>query len=360
MLSPSDGERLQRMTSRERVLLALAHRRTDRAPANYSAHQEVTDRLLARLGLRDHEELLRFLGVDLRRVSLDYTVPNTGPDADGYVRNMWGLCTNPSKPDGDPTKVSCPFTDNTTVDDVYAHTWPSPDAIDYSGIHAQCERYARDYATFGAPWSPFFHEVGWLIGQETFFIWMHTKPDVVTAIVDCVVSFEVEVTRRFLDACAGKLDIAYFGNDFGSQRSLVISPEQWQRFMRQPLERFYDIAHDYGCKVMQHSCGAVRDIIPWLIEAGVDILDPVQVRAAGMDFASLVCDFGNRICFHGGVDTQRTLPFGSPQDVRAQVRSYLDLTRERGGYILTGSQDFIADIPDDNILAMYDENLHRA
>jgi uroporphyrinogen decarboxylase len=108
---------------------------------------------------------------------------------------------------------------------------------------------------------------------------------------------------------------------------------------------------------MQHSCGSVRDIIPWLVEDGVDILDPVQVRAKGMDLAGLVRDFGNRLSFHGGVDTQRTLPFGSREDVRAQVRSYLDLTCESGGYILTGSQDLIADIPDDNILAMYDENL---
>jgi len=345
------------MTSRERVLLALDHRRTDRAPADYQAHQEVTDRLLARLGLKDHEELLQYFGVDMRRVGFDYTIPDTGPDDEGYMRNMWGLRSNPSKPDGDPTKTIRPFDDDTTDDDVYSHQWPSADALDYGGVRAQCDKYHDSYVTYGAPWSPFFHEVGWLIGQETFFVWMHTKPEVVSAIIDCYVSFEVEVTRRFLEACAGKLDIAYFGNDFGSQRGLVISPEQFRRFLRMPLKRFFDVSHDYGCKVMKHSCGSVRAIIPWLIEDGVDILDPVQVRAEGMSLESLVRDFGDRLCFHGGVDTQRTLPFGSVEDVRAQVRSYLDLTRERGGYIMTGSQSLIADIPDDNILAMYDENL---
>jgi uroporphyrinogen decarboxylase len=356
MFPRGDGEEGLAMTPRERVLLALAHKRTDRAPANYHAHQEVTDRLLVRLGLRDHEELLRYFQVDFRRVSINYTLPDSGPDGDGYMRNMWGLRAHPGKPDGDPAKVICPFGEDTTVDDVRAHPWPSPDAVDYSGVHEQCEKYAGIYTTYGAPWSPFFHEVGWLIGQERFFIWMHTKPDVVAAIIDGFVSFEVEVTRRFLEACAGKLDIAYFGNDFGTQRGLVISPELWQRFFRAPLKRFYDIAHDFGSRVMQHSCGSVRDIIPWLIEDGVEILDPVQVRAAGMGFAGLVRDFGDRLCLHGGVDTQHTLPFGSPDDVRAQVRSYLDLSRDRGGYILTGSQDLIADIPDDNILAMYDEN----
>ena len=102
---------------------------------------------------------------------------------------------------------------------------------------------------------------------------------------------------------------------------------------------------------------ALREIIPAFIEDGVDVLDPVQVNAAGMALPGLVRDFGDRLCFHGGVDTQTTLPFGTVEDVREQVRSYLDLTRDRGGYILCGSQEFIEDIPPENILAMYDENV---
>jgi len=117
------------------------------------------------------------------------------------------------------------------------------------------------------------------------------------------------------------------------------------------------VSHEFGCKVMKHSCGSVRDIIPAFIEDGVDILDPVQVRAANMDFPGLVRDFGDQITFHGAVDTQHTLPFGTTDNVRKQVRSYIDLTRERGGYIVTGSQDFIKDIPLDNLLAIYDENV---
>ncbi|MHB9025545.1 MAG: uroporphyrinogen decarboxylase family protein [Armatimonadota bacterium] len=345
------------MTSKERVLLALQHRRPDRAPANYHAHGEVTDRLIARLGLRDVEELLCRFAVDFRRIWANYYLPNSEPDDEGYVRNMWGMLWHPEKAEDDPEKRRYPFDEETTVDEVYAHPWPSADALDFSEVGAHCARYAETYFVYGAPWSPFFHEVGWTVGQENFYIWMHTKPEVVTAIIDCMVSYEVEATRRFLDACAGKLDLTYFGNDFGTQRGLFISPEQWQQFIRQPLKRFFDISHDFGCRVMQHSCGSVRDIIPWLIEDGVDILDPVQVRAAGMDLPGLVRDFGDRLTFHGGVDTQHTLPFGTPDDVRAEVRGYLDLTRDRGGYILTGSQDLIADIPDENILAMYDVNL---
>lgn len=343
------------MTSRERVFQAIEHQPTDRAPADYGAHRSVTERLIEKLGVADEEELLQALNVDMRRVFLDYSQPDTGPDRDGYYRTMWGTRYRRDE-QGQAYDWIPPFHEDTTLEDVLAHPWPDPDALDYSNVLPQCEKYFGHYATFGAPWSPFFHEVGWLIGQENFFIWMITKAEVVQAIIDGVVNYEVEVTRRFLEAAGGKLDITYFGNDFGTQRGLTISPPMWQRFFRQPLKRFFDVSHDYGCKVMKHSCGAIRDIIPWMIEDGVDLLDPIQVRAEGMEFSRLVRDFGGRLTFHGAVDTQHTLPFGTVEEVRAQVRFYLDLTRERGGYILCGSQEFIEDIPLDNILAMYDEN----
>jgi len=347
------------MTPRERVLQAINHKSADRTPANYAAHQAVTDRLIEKLGVADVEELLQALHVDMRRITFHYGQPDSEPDADGYVRTMWGARRRATDPgDGEPQYIS-PFDEDTTVEDVHEHPWPDPEALDYSGVRGQCARYCGEYATYGAPWSPFFHEVGWLIEQERFLIWMTTKPDVLQAIIDHVVDYEVEATRRFLDAAEGMVDITYFGNDFGTQRGLFISPAMWQQFIRGPLKRYFDISRNYGCRVMKHSCGAVRDIIPLLIEDGVEILDPVQVRAAGMGLPSLVRDFGDQLVFHGGVDTQGTLPFGSTEDVRAQVRSYIELTRQRGGYILSGSQDYIEDIPLDNILAIYDENVRE-
>ncbi len=344
------------MTSRERVLQAIAHKRTDRAPADYGAIQAVTEGLIRKLGVADTEELLRALGVDMRRIGFSYHQPETEPDADGYMRTMWGARQRKNDPgDGQPNWIS-PFKDDITVDEVDAHAWPDVGKLDYTMLPDKCRLHHSTYATYGAPWSPFFHEVGWLIGQENFLVWMHTKPDVVHAIIRHIVDYEVEATRRFLEACNGMLDIAYFGNDFGTQRGLFVSPQMWHDFIRKPLKRYFDVAHSYGCKVMKHSCGSIRDIIPALVEDGVDILDPIQVAAAGMGLAGLVRDFGASLCFHGGVDTQRTLPFGSVEDVRAEVRAYRHMTSERGGYILCGSQEFIEDIPLDNILAMYDEN----
>jgi uroporphyrinogen decarboxylase len=351
------------MTSRERVLHALAHRPTDRMPADYGALSAVTERLIARLGVADKEEMLRALHVDMRRIKFDHNQPDSPPDADGYKRNMWGVLSREPEPGCAPVKPSdgrpntiYPFNEDTTVDEVHAHPWPDPAKLDYSAVGPECRQHHGTYATFGAPWSPFFHEIAWLIGQENFFVWMATKPDVVRAILDHVTGYEIEASRRYFDAARGALDIAYFGNDFGTQRGLFISPQMWGEFIRPPLKRFYDLAHSYGIKVMQHSCGDVRAIIPYLIEDGLDVLDPIQVACSGMDLAGLLRDFGDRLCFHGGVDTQQVLPFGSADDVRAVVRSYRVLTKDRGGYILCGSQSFIEDIPLDNVLAMYDEN----
>jgi uroporphyrinogen decarboxylase len=258
--------------------------------------------------------------------------------------------------DGRPNTTK-PFDEDTTVEDVHAHAWPDPDKLDYSRIRPDLERWYGRYATCGAPWSPFFHEVGWLLGQENYFVWMHTKPDVVEAVTAHIVDYEIEVSRRFLDACGGMLDIAYVGNDFGTQRGLFVGPKHFQRFIRPFLKRFYDLFHEYGCIVMQHSCGAIRDAIPWMIEDGVDVLDPVQVNAEGMALDSLIADFGDRLAFHGGVDTQQLLPFGTPREVRETVRAYREWTADRGGYILSGSQNYIEDIPLENILAVYDENM---
>ena len=344
------------MTSRERVLLAIDGKRTDRIPTDYHSHDSVTLALIDKLGVTDQEELLRALGIDMRRVQFNHRLPDVGPDSDGYMRNLWGLRYRSDDPDQGRYTGIWPFDENTTVDDVDNHEWPDASELDYSQVKPQCEKYGGQFATFGAPWSPFFHEVAWTIGQENFFVWMTTKPDVVQALIDRVVDFEVQATRLFLEAADGMVDIAYFGNDFGTQRGLFVSPQMYDRFLRRPLKRFFDVAKEFGCRVMKHSCGAVRSIIPWFIEDGVDILDPVQTAAAGMGLGGLLSDFGDRLCFHGAMDTQFVLPQSTTGEVRAKVNDHRQLSRDRGRYILCGSQEYMDDIPLDNLLAMYDEN----
>ena len=342
------------MTSRERVLACLRGERVDRAPLDFQANQSVVKRLCKRLGCADAEELLAALDVDLRRTAGPIcTVDFLKTYPEGYRTNLWGVRARPGESFYGATAIA-PLAAAETVDEIHAHPWPDPDILDFSPVTESCRRHQEKYATHGGWWSPFYHVASALIGFERFLIGMHEFPDVIHALIGHVVDFEVEVTRRYLEAAQGRLDIVYVGNDFGTQNALMISVEMFERFMGPALRRYYEAARDYGAKVMQHSCGAVGAIIPQLIELGMDILDPVQVAANGMEFEKLVNRFEGRLAFHGAIDTQHLLPNASPEKVADTVRSYVRIAEGRVPYIVCGSQIYTDDIPTENLLAIYE------
>jgi uroporphyrinogen decarboxylase len=235
---------------------------------------------------------------------------------------------------------------------VEEHHWPSPDDFDYSDVASQCQRYA-EYARVGGSWGAIFGDAYRLQGMETFLMNMTLRPAVVKAIIERVERFYYGVNERIFDAAQGQLEIYYVGNDFGTQRGLLFSREMFRDFFAPGLARLVRQAKERGMAVMFHSCGSVRAFIPEFIAAGIDILDPVQAMAAGMDPLQLKAEFGDQLCFHGGIDTQNLLPFGTPQQVRERVRQVVEAVGKGGGYILAPDQTLQGDVPIDNILAMY-------
>jgi uroporphyrinogen decarboxylase len=161
------------------------------------------------------------------------------------------------------------------------------------------------------------------------------------------------VNERIFDAARGELEIYYFGNDFGTQRGLFFSREMFHEFFAPGLARLARQAKERGMAVMFHSCGSVSALIPDFIAAGIDILDPVQAMAAGMDPLKLKTEYGDKLCFHGGIDTQSLLPFGTSDQVRDRVRQVVERAGSGGGYILAPDQLLQGDVPLDNILALY-------
>jgi len=152
----------------------------------------------------------------------------------------------------------------------------------------------------------------------------------------------------------GEIDAIQMVSDFGSQRSLLIQPATWRAFVRPPFERLFRCARAYGVHVMLHSDGAIRAVIPDLVDMGLEILNPIQVEAVGMEPRGLKRDFGDSLIFHGAIDIQQTLPFGSPEDVRNEVRERFHDLGAGGGYILSCSHSLLPDVPIENILAMYE------
>lgn len=350
------------MDRKERVWRAIQRQAPDRVPVDYSARPEVTTALVKQLGLVGFDDLLEYLGTDLRYIEpreviyerRRYQGPHPRTFADGSWEDIWGVRRAQVQVDGSTYDDVCysPLAHATSLEEVDQHSWPNPDWFDYRDIPEQCRRYA-DYALVGGGWGAVFGDAYRIQGLQTFLVNMVEHPEVAQAIVSRVEQFYYGVNERIFDAAAGKLDIFYFGNDFGTQRGLMLSPRMYRRFFAASIARLAQQAKERGMSVMYHSCGAVRALIPDFIAAGIDCLDPVQALAEGMDPISLKAEFGSQIAFHGGIDTQRLLPFGSVREVRERARLLIETVGAGGGYILAPDQALQGDASIENILAMY-------
>lgn len=356
------------LTPKERALEAINHREPNRVPVEYRAKPEVTQLLLRHYQLQTQEELLDQFGVDFRYVEPVYHLVDNdhlyrGPERphypDGSWDDIWGVRRRKVEYQtalGSGTYnelVSYPLRDACTVAEVDTYPWPDPGWYDFSGVAAECDLYP-DYAIVGGVHALPFGDAWRMQGMDIFFMNMIAAPAVVEAIFRHVEEFYREINVRFFEAAQGKVTVFYMGSDLGTQERLLISPQMFRRFVKPILARLTEQGHSYGAKVMYHTCGAVRDIIPDFIDIGIDILDPVQSAAAGMDLKELKQEFGNDICFHGGISTQTILPFGTPEQVRDEVWRTLDIMMPSGGYILQSDQYLQLDVPVENIVAMYE------
>ncbi len=244
------------------------------------------------------------------------------------------------------------FADCEDVKEVEKFDWPDEKYIDFTDTLAEIDRTIEaDQAVLSGSWSCFFHNLCDFFGMENYFIKMYTDPAVVEAVTEHVVDFYLRINERLFNLAAGKIDMFFFGNDFGSQLDLLISPDLFKKFVMPGFVKFTQQAKRHGMKVLLHSCGSIDRVIPMLIEAGVDALHPIQARAANMDAESLSRKYNGRLVFVGGVDTQQLLPFGTPQQVRDEVHRLRDLFGPN--YVVSPSHESILPgVSCENIQAM--------
>lgn len=246
--------------------------------------------------------------------------------------------------------ISGPLENATTVADIVSHPWPKPSHFEYAPIVEIAESH-RDRILVGGLWSGILGDVVRLYGFERFLTDIALSPKVVHALIDTVTDVYLELNEMLFSLLDGLLDVFFFGNDFGTQNGLLMSVDMWREFYFENTRKLCSLAHSHGLAVMMHSCGAVSPLIDDLIEAGVDILDPVQTSAVGMEPAVLAERFGGRIVFHGGIDTQHVLPTATPREAEEHAG---DIAATFGrGYIACGSQLYGPDIPLENIVAVY-------
>lgn len=351
------------MNSRERILAVINRQPADRVPVDIWHTDEVLESLMKHFNETDNLSLYKKMGLD-KIVGMH--IPYKGKEAPGESEEdlvtLWGAHLKPMKV-GDATYLECadrPLSGCLTPKDVEDYPWwPDPDGFDYEKALKKAREAAADFITLG-PWVSFFEIYCGLRGLEQALMDLLLYPDMVQAALDRIEFVQTEMIRRFYNMASDFIDCAFLSDDMGGQKSLLISLEAWDTFIKPRITRWCSMFHEYGIKVFYHSDGAIEPLIPRLIEAGIDILNPIQHVCPGMDLAHLKKTYGNRLIFHGAMETQRIMPFGSPEDVRRETRRCLEILGAGGqGYICCSCHNLQPGTPVENILAMI-ETVHQS
>lgn len=346
------------MSSKERVISAVNLLETDRLPLGYISTTEVDDRLKNHFKTDSMDTVLEALNVDIRVINAEYKGPELRTWPDGRFENFWGQIKKPIQNEAGTyfESVEFPYAEFQTLEDVEKFKWPKIEWFDFSGIEASIEKY-KDYAiVFGYPGlMDLINGTSGGRGVEKVMFDIALEDPIGFACMDKRFECCYKLAEKALQTARGKIDIVWIGDDYGSQNGLLMNPNTWKKLFYPKLRKFCSLVHDYGAKVMLHSCGSTRRILPEIIDAGVDIYDTVQPEAKDMDFESLYGEFGDRIAMHGSISTQKTLPFGTVEDVRKEVQSRIDVVAKHGGLIIAPAHNFQPDTPVENIIALYEQ-----
>jgi uroporphyrinogen decarboxylase len=343
------------LNHRERILAAFHHQPVDRIPTDIWATDEVWEKLRTHFGVSANLEVYDCLDIDgIIGIAPPYTGP-IRPAQDGIEYNEWGMGSR-SQGYGRGSyneQVIYPLAQAETIADLEAYPWPSPDDYDYSALKELAARCAGRSVQVGYTAIFFWHNN--LRGLEQSLVDPLERPEFTRYLVQKVSDFFQEYHTRCFEATRGCVDSTQVTDDFGSQQGLLISPRTFDQFYRAPMQRGIDLAHHYGLVVFHHDDGDLRKLLPRLVEMGIDLLNPIQWRCGNWDLAQLKAEYGQKLCFHSAVDNQQTLPFGTPDDVRKEVKTLIQTLGADGtGFIIGPCHNLQPVTPLENILALYE------
>lgn len=353
----------EELTPRERVLLSLSHQEPDRVPVDFMATPEAWGRLHAYLGIGDREAVLCYLGVDMRHPRQPYIGPPLDCSSDGSWVDAWGVRRQRVQHNQGAYDeiVEHPLAHLQDVSELNRYNWPRPEWWDAEALKEEIHQLDKqgDYAIaleeFGDP-GGIFEIALYLRGMEQLMVDMVTQPALAYEIMRHIADFYLGSLERVMAQAGGRIDLIWTSDDLAHQHGMLISPRLWRELIAPHHERLNRRIHELGARVMYHSCGAVKPFIPGLIEIGTDVLDVLQFSADQMDPREIKTEFGERLCFHGGVDVQSTLPFGTEDEVRQVTKDRIKVLGRDGGYILAPTHNIQVDTPPANIVAMYLES----
>ncbi len=388
------------MNSRERVLAAARHRIPDRVPVDLGGMRSTTISAMAYAALKDALEIrtggifvfdpyLQLAYVEepvRRRFGCDVVLLN------GNIFGGWRPTILPNgfpakvcdwfrcEPDGlggeyaiDPSgrrtwhrpassyyfdPVYWPLAEARTAADLAAYHWPLYTDETLKQLQTQARQLCRetDYAIIGSTGGNFLEAGQWARGYEQFMLDLAADPGFATALMDNALENHLANAELYLQAVGDEIQILQMDDDLGAQNAPQIHPRLYYEMIQPRQKGLWQRMHELRPEIplFLHSCGSIADLIPGLIDAGLDILNPVQITAKGMDPASLKARFGDRLCFWGGgCDTQHVLPFGTPEDVYEHTRRNVEILKPGGGFVFAAIHNIQAGVPPENIIAMF-------
>ncbi len=355
------------MDSRERVFTALEHKEPDRVPRDFWATPETISKLMRHLKLANAQALWDHFDIDLRYIEGPrYIGPPLRTYPDGSENDLWGvprivqITGEGDKRQSYKSVTNFPLKAITSVEDLHQYEyWPSPDWFDYSVVYDQAKA-VRDQGRIAVFMGDRLNRVAqlkpamYLRGIDQALVDMAIEKDIFKAIIDRLTNFYNEYTIRIFEAAQGMIDIICTGDDFGQQNGMLCSLNMWNEMLRPGFEQYIKIIHDGGVKAMHHTCGSIYPLIPEFIACGLDILQSLQPATANMGYKKIKSEYGDKLCFQGAISIQHALPFGQPQDVKAEVKERIEALAKGGGYIISTSHNIQADTPIENILALFE------
>jgi uroporphyrinogen decarboxylase len=371
------------MNHRERVLTALHHEEPDRVPLDLGGRQttfmiETYNKFKAHLGL-DHipteimshkwqtacvdEQILDRYSVDCRHVRPsmkdDIKFEEAGDGKTAFV-DEWGVRRIIDS--GYASIIKYPL-QTAATEDLAGYEWPHPaELFDFSGLRSQARRLAEEgkFAIVGNMGSPgnIFEQSWYLRGLTEFFMDLVDNKDFAHALLSKITEIRKQNAEYFLREVGEYLDVFQLADDLAMQNGPYMSPELYREMIKPyQVELFGFVKALTPAKIYYHSCGSVTRLLDDLVEVGVDILNPVQISADGMEPDRLKQRFGNRLSFWGSIDTTEILPNGSVDDVYNEVSRIIHHLAPGGGFVLAAVHNLQPDIPPENIHAMFEAAL---
>lgn len=354
------------MNSKERIRVVLDRKLPDRVPCHMNATQWVVEKLKKRLEVTSDAQLMEALhldtydmrGIDIHQGTMPRYIgephPGLTDEWKGNILDIWGVqeqvvqtsagysyCLGPAPLDGKDDAA------------IRAYPWPQASWFDYSSLAGDLRAW-NGYGIIASGCSVWQHP-SFVRGLESILIDMADDSPDVSYIYDRFNGFYFDFYSRIFAEAGSMIDIFALADDLGTQDSLIMSPAMIKRFIVPGIRRMADLAHGYGIRLLLHSDGNIRPIIPLLIDCGVDILDPLQPEAVGMDPLEIKREFGKDLVLRGGISVQQVLAGGSVSLVRDTVKRTIDILGVDGGYILSAGHPVLQDdVPVENIIAMYE------